>query len=141
MKGYFYMLAVLFVAHVAMSVFLVIFVPHPMYLLKTVVDVVLFALALLGCYGLTHHKAIWTSFTWRVIFQAILVIGAFFVLANVAGGKMGIDFPTPPVTRMPILYPFMLGLVYVLFAWPVILYEYALRKGRWPGDREPEAGD
>lgn len=136
MKGYFILLAVLYVLHVAVGVFVIAVSPHSMLVLKLVVDTVLYGLCLAGCWGLVGRRQIWSPLTWRVIYQATLVMGGFFFVAQGFGDKLGIEYPTQEAGLLNLL---MNLLNYVLFAVPVIVYENALRKGVWPGDREPEA--
>ena len=137
MKGYCILLAVLYVIHVVMGVFEVVVAPHDMRVLKLVIDAVVFALCLVGCFGLAYRKALWSPLTWRVIYQATLVMGCFFFFAQGFGDSVGIDHPDKDAGLLNLM---MNLLNYLLFAVPVIVYEHALRRGEWPGEGKPEQG-
>ena len=137
MKGYFVLLCILFVIHTTVNVFVTVVDPHGMRVLKTALDFVLYGLCLYGGYGLMTRKIIWTPMTWRMIYHATLVMGGFFFLTQGFGDRMGIEHPDQGAGMLNLIMTF---LKYLLFAIPVILYEHALRKGRWPGDQGPESG-
>ncbi|THB67061.1 MAG: hypothetical protein D6E12_09380 [Desulfovibrio sp.] len=135
MKGYFYLLCVLYVLHTGVNIFVAVVEPHGMYVMKALIDAVCFALCLVGSYGLAHRKPIWTTWTWRTIYQATLVMGGFFFIAQGFGDVLGIDHPAADAGPINLA---MLLIKYLLFAIPVVIYEYAMRTGKWPGEEDKD---
>lgn len=126
MKGYFVLLAVLYLVTLLMNVWSLTHRIPTLLAVKNALDIALFALCLLGAYGLAFRRSYWEPLRWRMIYQATLVLGVFSVMIMGFGERF--DMPTP-YTDPSLLLLGMLFLPYLLFALPVILYEHALRKG------------
>jgi len=126
MKVYFVLLCVLYLATLVMSVWSLTNPLHLLVALKNALDIALFFLCLVGCFGLAFRREYLEPTRWRLTYQATLTLGVFSVVLMGFGGRFGVPMPVgdPSLVELGLLY-----LPYLLFAIPVVLYEQALRKG------------
>ncbi|MBN2140747.1 MAG: hypothetical protein PHV85_09890 [Desulfovibrionaceae bacterium] len=127
MKVYFVLLAFLFLSTLLPSgaVLAHAFSVHYLKVAKSVGDVVLFALCLVGCFGLAFDRRIFSAGVWGAVKNATLILGAFTVMLLGYGEIFGVPTPQgrPSLMRMGLIF-----LPYVLFAAPAVLYERRLRR-------------
>ncbi len=126
MKGYFFLLAILYLVTLLMNIWSLTHHIPTLLAVKNALDIALFALCLLGAFGLAFRRSYWEPLRWRMVYQATLVLGVFSVMIMGFGERFGMP---SPMGKPSLLQLGMLFLPYLLFALPVILYEHALRKG------------
>ena len=126
MKGYFFLLALLYIATMVMNIWSLTHSIPMLMALKNALDIVLFSLCLFGAYGLGFKREYWVPARWRMTYQATLALGVFSVILMGFGERFGM--PTP-YTEPGIIQLVLMYLPYLLFALPVILYDNTLRKG------------
>ncbi len=124
MKGYFFLLALLYAVTVFMSLWSLTNPLHLLVALKNALDIALFSLCLTGCYGLAFKRRYLEPARWRITFQATLILGVFSVVLLGFGDRFGVPTPAgnPGLLELGLIF-----LPYLLFAIPAILYEHALR--------------
>lgn len=136
MKVYFVLLCLLYLATLAMSLWSLTNPLHVLVALKNALDVALFSICLVGCFGLAFRRVYLEPTRWRVTYQATFTLGVFSVMLMGFGGRFGVPMPVgdPSLIELGLLY-----LPYLLFGIPVVLYERALRKGFDSVDQDKNA--
>jgi len=121
------LLGLLWLARVALDVLLAATLPHPFLLLICVGDVILFTLCLAGCIELGFGKRVvrLSRSQWRIVFNATLVLGGFYVMIKNYGELLNMPSLSGEGGLLQILLDF---LPYLLFAVPVILLEHERKK-------------
>ncbi|HDQ41729.1 MAG TPA: hypothetical protein ENN39_11980 [Desulfonatronum sp.] len=115
MKTYFLLLAILFLSSTVTRGVQLLSTTDPLFAFKLVMDIVLFALCLLGCFGLAFGRRFFTAAFWSWAGRLTLILG---------GGHVLLVLSTLREDASP-FWPLDLGmavLIYVLFAIPAILY-------------------
>lgn len=123
MKTYFVLLAVLFVSSMFTRGLQLLTVTDTLFAFKAMADVVLFALCLLGCYGLAFGKTFFSTAFWAWPGRLTLIL---------AGGHVLLVLMSLSEDASP-FWPIDLGmhlLIYILFAIPAILYANERKTGR-----------
>lgn len=109
------------------SAWVMLSLPHYLVFLNHAADIVLFALCLTACLDLAFKKRLvnLSPDKWRLTYQATLVLGACSVLLTKYGDRLGVPSPagSPDILTLGLIF-----LPYVLFAIPVIVYVYELKK-------------
>jgi len=129
MKGFFYMLCVLYVVVAIQDAGAALMRGHALLVVKAVADLTLFGLCLQACHGLAFGRRKGRPGQWRLLSRGTLGLGVLAVLLTGWGEYVGLP---PREGSTHLLNLFMAYLNYVLFAVPVILYENVLRKGESP---------
>ncbi len=124
MKGYFYLLSVLYLVTVLVSLWSLTNPLHVLTALKNALDIALFSACLAACHGLVYKRRYWEAPRWRLIYQATLTLGVFGVMLMGYGERFGVPSPvgSPGLIQLGLWF-----LPYLLFVIPVILYEHALK--------------
>jgi hypothetical protein len=126
-KGYFILLAILFVATALVRAMSLAVAFDPVRLIQGMAEIGLFGLCLAGCHGLAFDRRYSTSQAWRLVGHLTLVVGGLSVFFRYRGEGDG----------MPSTDLYSLGLAflpYLLFAIPAILYGHSLREKRGDDD-------
>ena len=128
MKLYFILMCVLYLATMLPSGVLLMHADqiHWLRILKSVGDLVLFALCLRGAFGLAWNRVYARQGVWNNVGAATLVLGGFSVMLFGYGEIFGVPTPAgkPSLISLGLVF-----LPYVLFAAPVVIYEYKMKKG------------
>ena len=115
MKTYFVLLAVLFLSSTLTRALQLLTVTESLFAFKILADIALFALCLLGCYGLAFGRRFFSVAFWAWPGRLTLILGGAHVLLVLSS----LDESASP------FWPIDLGmavLIYILFAIPAILY-------------------
>jgi hypothetical protein len=122
-KGYFYLLAVLFAASVLTRGISLFLVEDLLTQLRYMADIVLFGLCLKGCFGMAFGRTYHSPPVWRLIAHLTLALGGFTLVLGILGPDLGRSphSPTDPISLGFSVLP------YVLFAIPAILYGHSLK--------------
>jgi hypothetical protein len=115
MKAYFVLLTVLFLSSTVTRGLQLLTVTDTLFAFKVLMDIVLFALCLLGCYGLAFGRRIFSTAFWAWPGRLTLIL---------AGGHVLLVLSSLREDASP-FWPIDLGmavLIYVLFSIPAILY-------------------
>lgn len=115
MKTYFVLLAVLFLSSTVTRALQLLTVTDSLFAFKILADIALFALCLLGCYGITHGRRFFSVAFWAWPRRLILVLAGVHVLLVLSS----LDKSASP------FWPIDLGmavLISTLFAIPAMLY-------------------
>jgi hypothetical protein len=123
-KGYFYLLAVLFAASAVVRMLSLAMIDDALTQLRYVADVILFGICLAGCFGLAYGRRYFSAQAWRLIAHLTLALGAVTIVLRVSGPNFGLPAQAPAD-------PFSLALSflpYILFAIPAILYGHSLKQ-------------
>jgi hypothetical protein len=119
-KGYFYLLAVLFGATALVRALSLAVAFDAVRLMRDMAELGLFGLCLAACHGLSFGRRYSTSQAWRLIGHLTLVVGGLTVFFRYRGAGDGM----PPTDLYSLGLAF---LPYVLFAIPTILYAHSLQ--------------
>ena len=125
MKTYFVLLAVLFLSSSVTRGMQLLTVTEPVFFLKLLADIVLFALCLLACYGLAFHRRYLSANFWAWPGRLTLILAGGHVLLFLWSLGEGASHFWPLDLGMAVL-------IYVLFAIPAILYA-----NEWKTAQEP----
>ncbi len=120
MKIYFYLLAVLFASSTATRLLSLAMESDPLFSLKIIADVVLFAVCLLACHGLAFRRRYFSPAFWAWPGHLTLIMG---------GGHILLILSRLEETASP-FWPIDLGMaavIYGLFAIPAVLYANELK--------------
>lgn len=125
MKGYFFLLAFLYLVQTLMNLLVLFNVGVPIKALLAFGNVVFFSLALLGSYALAFRKTFFRPGFWTLLMNGVLVWGGFTVMVYGYGEMFGLASPSgsPGILNLGLLF-----LPYLLFAIPVIVYQHERRK-------------
>jgi hypothetical protein len=126
MKVYVILLGILYALRMLVSVWALSHVPHYLFMLQHLADIVLFSLCMAGSVAHAYGKHVirLERGTWKLVSRLTLVLGAFTVLLYVKGDVI---FGIPaPAAGGGIFQVAMIFLPYVLFAIPVIVYEHQM---------------
>jgi hypothetical protein len=124
MKGYFYLLLVLYVAQTMKNLLTLVAVGGGIMLVKTLVDAVLFLLCLGAGYALAFRRPLpgplgdWQSGHWKLLYQTTFAVGALYVLLALLGPGWGVPLPAGSAHPLNLI---MAVLNYVLFGVPAVL--------------------
>ncbi|MBU1003882.1 MAG: hypothetical protein KKE73_15330 [Proteobacteria bacterium] len=129
MKPYSILLLVLWLTTSFTDLWSLAYASHHLFVIKSIATVVLFTLCLAGCIQLAWGKTLlrFAPGQWRMVYQATLAIGAFYVMLKNFGDLMGVATMSGPINIFQIGLDF---LPYLLFAIPVIVLEHELNKGQ-----------
>lgn len=126
MKVYMILLGILYLLRIFVSVWALTHLPHYLFFIQHLGDLVLFSLCMAGGIAQAYGKAIVNldRGTWKLVSRLTLILGAYTVLLYVKGDEV---FGIPsPAAGGGLLQVAMLFLPYVLFSIPVIVYEHEL---------------
>lgn len=128
MKVYVVLLAILYVLHISINIWALTTLPHYLFAIQHLADLVLLTLCMAGGIAHSFGKVLvrLERGSWRMVSRLTLVLGAFTVLLYVKGDEV---FGVPaPASGGGIMQVALIFLPYVLFAIPVIVYEHELGK-------------
>jgi hypothetical protein len=128
MKVYMILLGILYLLRLLVSIWTLTYLPHFLFIIQHLGDMVLFSLCMAGGIAFAYGKHIlkFDRGTWKLISRLTLILGAYTVLLYVKGDEVfGIPAPASGGGLFQIL---MIFLPYVLFSIPVIVYEHELSK-------------
>jgi hypothetical protein len=125
MKGYFYLLFVLYLATVMRNGLALAYPSHPLVSLRDVAAIVLFGLCVLGCHSMAFARTRFNPPAWRLVYTATLALGVFSLLLHTFGERMGVTWQGGKPHFLSMVMDF---LNYLLFAVPVILLENRMKK-------------
>lgn len=127
MKPYSILLALLWLVTTATDLWGLAYAQHPLFVIKGLGTVVLFTLSLAGCIQLAWGRALvrFAPGQWRMVYQATLALGAFYVLLKNFGELLGVATMSGPTNIFQLGLDF---LPYLLFAIPIIVLEHELNK-------------
>lgn len=120
MKTYFFLLAVLFLSTTFTRLLSLAMESDPLFVLKILADIVLFAFCLLACHGLAFSRRYFSPAFWAWPGRLTLFMGGIHALTILTR----LDATTSP------FWPIDLGMsvvIYGLFAVPAILYANELK--------------
>lgn len=125
MKGYFFLLSVLYLAFLALAVWGLTTFLHMYITLKLLADIVLPGLCVWACYGLAFKKVYMGPIAWRMVYNLTFILGVFAVLLRGWPDKLGVPSPVgaPHVLDLALTF-----LPYILFAIPAVLYDHELKQ-------------
>jgi hypothetical protein len=115
-KGYFYLLSILFASSVLFGGLRSVLIADMETRLLYLAGVALFSLCLAGCYGLAFNRSYLSPQAWKLVGHMTLALGAVTVILGLRG-------PEPA----ELFSLFMALLNHALFAVPAILYGHHLQ--------------
>lgn len=115
MKTYFVLLSFLFLSTTVTRGLLLFTVTDSLTAIKILADITLFAMCLLGCYGLAFGRRYFSAAFWEWPGRLTLVLASAHVLLKL----LSLDENASPFWLLDLG---MAVLIYVLFATPAILY-------------------
>lgn len=126
MKGYFYLLIVLFCTNLFFTNGMVLFNPPSAYApLRILVETGLFVFCIIAAYGLAYRK-VFSAFSmgfWNILSKLVIALASVRIVAVFLTGS------DPSALSSGIMGLMMMLVVYILFAAPPILYHHKLRAG------------
>jgi hypothetical protein len=123
-KGYFYLLCVLFAASALVRILSLVVIEDALTGLRFVADIILFGLCLRGCFGLAFGRRYLSTQAWRLIGHLTLALGGVNVILRISGPDLGLAPQAGPADPFSLALSF---LPYILFAIPAILYGHSLQ--------------
>ncbi len=127
MKFYAILLAVLWLTRMTVSLWALLTGQHPLLMLNHALDLIVLTLALAGAMQAGFGKILLPRFTaqhWRLVSRGTLLLGALSTMLYTHGEAVGVPSSAGP----GLMNVALVFLPYLLFAIPVIVLEFELRK-------------